>query len=113
MNHLDHVKVPGNLVTWLGVFLLLALPGLNLITLGSGGAKTFRCLDESGSPVLTDSPAQLKDCTPLLSNIPERQMPPPSKAGGSFAPSREPADFKPGPPTGQEEPEVTGEEQPG
>jgi len=65
MNHLDHVKVPGNLVTWLGVFLLLALPGLNLITLGSGGAKTFRCLDESGSPVLTDSPAQLKDCTPV------------------------------------------------
>ncbi len=110
MNHLDHVKVPGDLVTWLGVFLLLALPGLNLITPESGGAETFRCLDESGSTVLTDNPAQLKDCTPLLSNIPERQVPSPAKAGGSFAPSREPAGFEPGPPTGQEEPEVTDEE---
>jgi len=110
MHHLDHVKVSADLVTWLGVSLLLALPGLNLITLGSGGAETFRCLDESGSTVLTDSPAQLKDCTPLLSNTPERHVPPPSKAGGSFPPSREPADFEPGPPTGQEEPEDTDEE---
>lgn len=110
MHHLDHVKVSGNLMTRLGVFLLLALPGLNLITPRSGGAETFRCLDESGSPVLTDSPAQLKDCTPLLSNVPEHQVPPPSKAGRSFAPSREAADFEPGPPTGQEETEVTDEE---
>ncbi len=110
MHHLDHVKVSGDLVTWLGVFLLLALPDLNLITPGNADAETFRCLDESGSPVLTDSPAQLKDCTPLLSNVPEHHVPPPSKAGGSFTPSREPADFEPGPPTGQEEPEVTDEE---
>ncbi len=64
---------------YMGLTTVFVLSGYLLPTAQSS-AGTFRCLDDQGKSVLTDSPAQLQSCKPIDLNMkPDSTLPPSRK----------------------------------